>query len=62
MKLLVINSGSSSVKYQLYEMPSGEVTAKGLVERIGLADGASRTRGRAPSRSRTSPCPTTPWP
>ncbi len=35
MKVLVINAGSSSVKYYLYRMPEGEVIAKGLVEKIG---------------------------
>jgi acetate kinase len=35
MKVLVINAGSSSVKYQLYQMPEGTVLAKGLIERIG---------------------------
>jgi acetate kinase len=35
MKVLVINAGSSSIKYQLYDMPDAEVLAKGLVERIG---------------------------
>ncbi len=35
MKVLVINTGSSSLKYQLYEMPQAEVLAKGNVERIG---------------------------
>jgi acetate kinase len=35
MKVLVINAGSSSIKYQLYEMPEGKVLAKGEVERIG---------------------------
>lgn len=35
MKVLVINAGSSSIKYQLYDMPGAEVLAKGLVERIG---------------------------
>ncbi len=35
MKVLVINAGSSSVKYQLYKMPEATVIAKGLVERIG---------------------------
>ena len=35
MKILVINAGSSSIKYQLYEMPQADVLAKGLVERIG---------------------------
>lgn len=35
MKILVINSGSSSIKFQVLEMPSGKVIAKGLLERIG---------------------------
>jgi len=35
MKVLVVNCGSSSIKYQLYQMPGGKVLAKGLVERIG---------------------------
>ncbi len=34
-KVLVINSGSSSLKYQLFSMKKGERLAKGLVERIG---------------------------
>ncbi|ALM06877.1 acetate kinase [Sediminicola sp. YIK13] len=35
MKILILNSGSSSIKYQLIDMPSEEVLCKGLVERIG---------------------------
>ena len=35
VKVLVINSGSSSLKYQLFDMQTGERLAKGLVERIG---------------------------
>ena len=35
MKILVINSGSSSLKFQLIETPQYEVLAKGLIERIG---------------------------
>jgi acetate kinase len=35
MKVLVLNSGSSSVKYQLFDMPAGTLLAKGIVERIG---------------------------
>ncbi len=38
MKVLVINSGSSSIKFQLLDMAAGAVLAKGLLERIGLAD------------------------
>jgi acetate kinase len=40
LKVLVVNCGSSSIKYQLYDMPAGEVLAKGLVERIGETMGA----------------------
>ncbi|WEK55742.1 MAG: acetate kinase [Candidatus Cohnella colombiensis] len=36
MKVLVINAGSSSLKYQLYDMTTEKVLAKGRVERIGL--------------------------
>ena len=36
MQILVINSGSSSIKFQIIKMPSGEVACSGLVERIGL--------------------------
>ncbi|OAB44320.1 acetate/propionate family kinase [Paenibacillus glacialis] len=36
MNILVINSGSSSLKYQLYDMRDESVLAKGLVERIGM--------------------------
>ncbi len=36
MNILVINSGSSSLKYQLYNMTDESVLAKGLVERIGM--------------------------
>ena len=36
MKIIVLNCGSSSIKYQLFEMPSKDVLAKGLVDKIGL--------------------------
>lgn len=35
MKILVVNAGSSSLKYQLIEMDNEEVLAKGVCERIG---------------------------
>ncbi|MTI61085.1 MAG: acetate kinase [Firmicutes bacterium] len=38
MKILVLNSGSSSVKYQLIDMDNESVLAKGVVERIGITD------------------------
>lgn len=37
-KIIAINAGSSSLKFQLFEMPSEKVITKGLVERIGLPD------------------------
>lgn len=37
-KVIAINAGSSSLKFQLFEMPSEEVITKGLIERIGLND------------------------
>jgi acetate kinase len=45
MKILVLNSGSSSLKYQLINVETGEVVGKGLAERIGVkgAQGASLT-------------------
>ncbi len=36
MKILVINAGSSSLKYQLFDMDGEKVLAKGLCERIGI--------------------------
>ena len=36
MKVLVINAGSSSLKYQLIDMATEEAIAKGLCERIGM--------------------------
>jgi acetate kinase len=55
MKTLVVNCGSSSLKYQLFDMTDEKVIAKGLVDRIGL-DGAnlkhdSLGRGRITIRS-----------
>ena len=36
MKILVLNCGSSSIKYQFFNMDSQEVLARGIVEKIGL--------------------------
>lgn len=36
MKILVVNAGSSSLKYQLFDMDKDEVLAKGICERIGV--------------------------
>ena len=45
MKILVLNCGSSSIKYNLYEMPSKMLLAKGLVDKIGL-NGSNITHQR----------------
>jgi len=37
MKVLVLNCGSSSIKYQLFDMTTTTVMAKGLVQRVGMA-------------------------
>ena len=38
-KIMAVNAGSSSLKFQLFEMPSEEVLTSGVVERIGFKDG-----------------------
>lgn len=39
MKVLVINTGSSSIKYQLFDMPNGNVLCSGLAERVSEPEG-----------------------
>ena len=36
MKIVIINSGSSSIKYKLIDMPTNEVICSGMIDRIGL--------------------------
>ncbi len=38
MKILVLNCGSSSIKYKLFEMTSGDVLAQGGLEKVGMED------------------------
>ena len=38
MKLLCVNAGSSSLKFQLFEMPEEKVLISGYIEKIGLED------------------------
>ena len=49
MKVLVINSGSSSIKYQLFDMSDKTVLAKGLLEQIGEPE--SRLTHRSPGNA-----------
>ena len=49
MNVLVINAGSSSLKYQLLNPASGELLAKGLCERIGI-DGRFTYKPQLPGK------------
>ena len=50
MKILVLNCGSSSLKYQLIDMADESVIAKGLCERIGI-EGSKLTHQATDVRS-----------
>ncbi|WP_276754674.1 acetate/propionate family kinase [Limosilactobacillus ingluviei] len=43
-KSLAVNAGSSTVKFKLFDMPSEEVLAEGLIERIGLEMGHAKIK------------------
>ena len=52
MKILVINAGSSSLKYQLFDMTTGKVLAKGICEKIGLSGSITHKRpGKDPYKA-----------
>ena len=53
MKVLVLNCGSSSLKYQFIDMENEDVLAKGLVERIGL-DGSMITHTANENKTKIS--------
>jgi acetate kinase len=36
MKILVVNAGSSSLKFQLFEMPEEKVIISGYIEKVGI--------------------------
>lgn len=55
MKILVLNAGSSSLKYQLFDMESGEVLAKGICERIAVDGKVTHKRpGKEPYKADVS--------
>ncbi len=56
MNILVINAGSSSLKYQLFHMDDGSILAKGLCERIG-GEGSSITHRRPGAEPYTMDAP-----
>ncbi|MDD5194977.1 MAG: acetate kinase [Candidatus Omnitrophica bacterium] len=49
MKILVINCGSSSIKYKLYEFPQKTLITKGLIEKIGEKNSPMRDHGHGVS-------------
>jgi len=58
VKILVINTGSSSIKYQLFDMDRGESLASGMLERIGGPDGRlHHRRALAPAADLERPEP-----
>ena len=58
MKILVINCGSSSIKYKLYEMDTRSVLAAGGIEKIGLEGSFLKTKINGETKIIESPCPT----
>ena len=58
VKILVINAGSSSLKYQLFNMETGEVLAKGLCERIGAEGNITHKRPGCEPYKANVPFPT----
>jgi acetate kinase len=59
MNILVLNSGSSSIKYQLFDMEQGErLLVKGIADRIGLDDSClHQTDAHGTSQQRDMPLP-----
>ncbi|WP_281632125.1 acetate/propionate family kinase [Flavobacterium luteolum] len=57
MKILIINSGSSSIKYQLMVMPENEVICSGMIDRIGLETSNITFKTAVASREETLPIP-----
>ena len=58
MKILVVNAGSSSLKYQLFDMDEHKVLAKGLCEKIGLSGAITHKRPGAATYEADYPMPT----
>ena len=47
MKILVLNAGSSSVKYQLFNMTNNAVLASGIIEQIGEKESMAKIKYKA---------------
>lgn len=58
MKILVVNAGSSSLKYQLIDMETEGVLAKGNCERIGIEGSVLKAKGNGKEKVFEQPMPT----
>jgi acetate kinase len=58
MNVLVINAGSSSIKFQLINMPSRELMCNGMIERIGQDNAVLKYKTRTTTFQRTEKIPT----
>jgi len=58
MNILVVNAGSSSLKYQLFDMDTQSVTAKGLCDRIGIDGKLTHTTTGKETVKKDIPMPT----
>jgi acetate kinase len=56
-KIIAINAGSSSLKFQLFEMPNEDVITKGLIERIGMEDAVFNITVNGEKQSETTDIP-----
>ena len=56
-QILVLNCGSSSIKYKLFDMPGGRLLAGGVVERIGEAESRCRHTDATGEQTLTTPVP-----
>ena len=56
-KVMAVNAGSSSLKFQLFNMPSEEVITSGIVERIGMDDGIFTIKYNGEKKTKTCPIP-----
>ena len=56
-KVMAVNAGSSSLKFQLFNMPSEEVITSGIVERIGLEEGIFTIKYNGQKKTVNCPIP-----
>lgn len=54
-KIMAINAGSSSLKFQLLDMPQGDLLCQGLIERIGLPDARITLKAQDQKWQQTAP-------